>query len=328
MFLDTFIENSFECIDLVDLELECAVSLEAAYNDAMLEACQLKYQSMVEGVSVINEGVIDSIKNFFKKLFNAIKKFFGFSSSSSSGGGGGASPSNIGKLKRKVINDRKKIAAGLKYISEHPELNDKYKLVDPDTFFPQRDVDIESCLTAAIKKTEYTIEKFKNELESSYDVDVDGDKIALDTLRTFVNTIAKESNLVVTEEINSLDEDDFKKILNNQIKYTTIKCCIDGKDLADIADVINEFLDELEKEVLNSSNYRAIVEKQMKKFEDKVVSQANECYPQFANIALKSANILTRACIIGADYSRKVINEMYRTTLEVVVAAGKIHINE
>ena len=41
MFLDTFIENSSECIDLVELELECAVSLEAAYNDAMLEPVSL-----------------------------------------------------------------------------------------------------------------------------------------------------------------------------------------------------------------------------------------------------------------------------------------------
>ena len=328
MFLDTFMDDASEGImenpipDLDDLQLECAVSLEAAYNDAMLEVCQLKYQSLVEGVNIVNEGVIDSIKNFFKKLFNAIKKFFGFSSSS-----GGASPSNIGKLKKKVINDGKKIAAGLKYISEHPELNDKYKIVDPDTFIPQY-VDIESCLASAIKNTEYTIEKFKNELEYGNDVDVDGDKIALDTLRTFVNKIdmESESNFIVTEEINSLD--DFKKIINNQIKYTTIKRYIDGRDLADIADGINEMLDELEKEVLNSSNYRPIVEKQMKKFEDKVVSQANEYYPQFANIALKSANILTRACIIGADYSRKVINEAYRTSLEVIVAAGKIDINE
>ena len=148
MFLDTFIENSSECIDLVDLELECAVSLEVAYNDAMLEACQLKYQSMVEGVSVINEGVIESIKNFFKKLFNAIKKFFGFSSS--------GSPSNIDKLKKKVNNDSKKIKVGLIYISEHPELNDKYKFVDrQNSFFPQ-DIDIESCLKAANENTTNT----------------------------------------------------------------------------------------------------------------------------------------------------------------------------
>ena len=327
MFLDTFIENSSECIDLVDLELECTVSLEAAYNDAMLEACQLKYQAMVEGVSVINEGVIDSIKNFFKKLLNAIKKFFGFSSSS--GGGGSASPSNIGKLKKKVINDGKKIAAGLKYILNHPELNDKYKIIDPNTFFPQ-DVDIESCLQAAIENTEKTLKNFKKELESSNDVDADGDKIALDALRTFINKIAMESNLIVTEEINSLD--DFKKILNKQIKYTTLKDYYTNKDfnkvLVDAGYDFSKMLDELEKDVLISSNYRAIVEKQMKKFEDKVLSQANEWYPQFANIALKSANILTRACIIGANYSRKVMNEMYRTTLEVIVAAGKIHINE
>ena len=206
-------------------------------------------------------------------------------------------------------------------------MNDKYKIVDPNIFFPP-DEDIDSCLSSAIQNTEYTIEKFKNELEHSIDVDIDGDKIALDTLRIFVNKIAmeSESNLIVTEEINSLD--DFKKILNNQIKYTTIKCYIDGRDLADIADEINDLLDGLEKEFLNSSNYRAIVEKQMKKFEDKILSQANERYPQFANIALKSANILTRACIIGAAYSRKVINEVYRADLEVIVAAGKIHINE
>ena len=175
-----------------------------------------------------------------------------------------------------------------------------------------------------------TLKNFKKELESSNDVDADGDKIALDALRTFINKIAMESNLIVTEEINSLD--DFKKILNKQIKYTTLKDYYTNKDfnkvLVDAGYDFSKMLDELEKDVLISSNYRAIVEKQMKKFEDKVLSQANEWYPQFANIALKSANILTRACIIGANYSRKVMNEMYRTTLEVIVAAGKIHINE
>lgn len=86
MFLDTFMDDAPEGImenpipELEDLELECAVSLEAAYNDLMLEGCQLKYQEIAEGASVsaINEGVIEAIKNFFKKLFNAIKKFFGF----------------------------------------------------------------------------------------------------------------------------------------------------------------------------------------------------------------------------------------------------------
>ena len=45
MFLDAFIENASESnVDLADAQLECAVSLEAAYNDVMLEMCQLKYQ--------------------------------------------------------------------------------------------------------------------------------------------------------------------------------------------------------------------------------------------------------------------------------------------
>ena len=73
MFLDTFVCTSESSIpDLNDLQLECAVSLEAAYNDMVLESCQLKYQAMVEGVSVIHEGVIESIKNFFKAIFRAI----------------------------------------------------------------------------------------------------------------------------------------------------------------------------------------------------------------------------------------------------------------
>ena len=327
MFLDTFIENSSECIDLVDLELECAVSLEAAYNDMMLETCQLKYQELTEGVSVINEGVIESIKNFFKKLFNAIKKFFGFSSSS----GGGASPSNIDKLKKKVINNSEKIKAGMKYIMEHPELNDKYKIVSMDTFFPE-DINIESYLKAAMENTEKSIEKFKKELESSNDIDANGDKIALDALRIFTNKMAMENHLVVSKEINSLD--DFKKMLYNQIIYITIKDYYANKDIdEDFVDIVNcggvnNMLDDLKEKVRNSSNYRARIEKQMKLFEDKIISQANERYPQFVNIALKSANILTRACIIGAVYLHEVWNEIYRTTLALVVAAGKIHINE
>lgn len=52
MILDTFMDDASEGImqnpvpELADLQLECAVSLEAAYNDVMLEMCQLKYQSL------------------------------------------------------------------------------------------------------------------------------------------------------------------------------------------------------------------------------------------------------------------------------------------
>ena len=46
MFLDTFVCTSESSIpDLNDLQLECAVSLEAAYNDMVLENCQLKVKN-------------------------------------------------------------------------------------------------------------------------------------------------------------------------------------------------------------------------------------------------------------------------------------------
>ena len=81
MFLNSFAENASKSnMDLADAQLEYAVSLESAYNDAMLELCQLKYQALVEGVDVIHEGVIESIKNFFFIRF----KFIIFSKSISS----------------------------------------------------------------------------------------------------------------------------------------------------------------------------------------------------------------------------------------------------
>lgn len=97
MFLDTFMDDASEGImenpvpDLDDLQLECAVSLEAAYNDFMLEGCQLEFQAFCEGrVESLNEGIVSSIINFFKKIWRMICKVFGFSDSGSGGGGGGS----------------------------------------------------------------------------------------------------------------------------------------------------------------------------------------------------------------------------------------------
>ena len=77
--------------ELEDLQLEYAVSLETAYNDFMLEGCQLEFQAFCEGrTEILNEGVISSIINFFKKIWRMISKVFGFSDSGSGGGGGGS----------------------------------------------------------------------------------------------------------------------------------------------------------------------------------------------------------------------------------------------
>ena len=100
MFLDTFMDDASEGImenpipELEDLQLECAVSLEAAYSDLMLEGCQAKFQAYCENnIEILNEGIVSSIINFFKKIWRIICKVFGFSNSGgSSGGGSGGSP--------------------------------------------------------------------------------------------------------------------------------------------------------------------------------------------------------------------------------------------
>ena len=111
MFLDTFMDDASEGImqnpipDLEDLQLEYAVSLEAAYNDFMLEGCQLEFQAICEGrEEILHEGIVSSIVNFFKKIWRMICKVFGFGNSggSSGGGGGGASPENISKCRARM----------------------------------------------------------------------------------------------------------------------------------------------------------------------------------------------------------------------------------
>ena len=107
MFLDAFVCTSESSIpDFDDLQLEYAVSLEAAYNDFMLEGCQLEFQAICEGrTEILNEGILSSIANFFKKIWRMICKVFGFgdgggsSSSGGGGGGGGASPEYISKCR-------------------------------------------------------------------------------------------------------------------------------------------------------------------------------------------------------------------------------------
>ena len=114
MFLDTFMDDASEGImqnpipDLEDLQLEYAVSLEAAYNDFMLEGCQLEFQAICEGrEEILHEGIVSSIVNFFKKIWRMICKVFGFgdgggSSSGGGGGGGGASREFVSKCRAQM----------------------------------------------------------------------------------------------------------------------------------------------------------------------------------------------------------------------------------
>ena len=139
MFLDTFMNVSESSIlDLNDLQLECAVSLETAYNDFMLEGCQLEFQAICEGrAERLHEGIVSSIVNFFKKIWRMICKVFGFgdgggsSSGGGGGGGGGASPENISKCRARM---RKFMARPESEIRKRLESWKQIKIYSPHLF--------------------------------------------------------------------------------------------------------------------------------------------------------------------------------------------------
>ena len=80
MFLDKRNHSTFsEGASLDDAMLECAVDVERAWGEMMLECCALEFRAYQESgdIGAVNEGVLESIKNWFKKVWNAIKRFFG-----------------------------------------------------------------------------------------------------------------------------------------------------------------------------------------------------------------------------------------------------------
>lgn len=80
MFLDKRNYSTFsEGASLDDAMLECAVDVERAWGEMMLECCALEFKAYQESgdIGAINEGVLETIKNWFKKVWNAIKRFFG-----------------------------------------------------------------------------------------------------------------------------------------------------------------------------------------------------------------------------------------------------------
>ena len=80
MFLDKRNYSTFsEGASLDDAMLECAVDVERAWGEMMVECCALEFRAYQESgdIGAVNEGVLESIKNWFKKVWNAIKRFFG-----------------------------------------------------------------------------------------------------------------------------------------------------------------------------------------------------------------------------------------------------------
>ena len=82
MFLDKKSYGAFvdESASLDDAQLECAVDVERAWGEMMLECCAMEFKAYQESGdvnAVVNEGFVETIKGWFKKAWEAIKKFFG-----------------------------------------------------------------------------------------------------------------------------------------------------------------------------------------------------------------------------------------------------------
>ena len=316
MFLDTFMDDASEGImenpipELEDLQLECAASLEAAYSDLMLEGCQLKYQSLVEGVSAINEGVIEAIKNFFRKLFNAIKKFFGISSSDSIS-------RNTAILKKQL--EDKRVAEGLKYLGSHLELlnGEEFKFPDDNDLTEISDQEINNGLKAAMDYVQIGIKtgsKTNNADGEKSTNTLDSDKIALDALRAFIKVTFKHHGTIASAKINSLS--DFKNTLDGYTKMLapTQSCTVNQQ-------IYREILDEIDKYYQKMQNYKKVVIRSMERFQKKVI---NEMPQEYSAIGCKVAKTLANAVMIFYSYELRIVKRICEVMHRILELAIKV----
>lgn len=225
MFLDTFMDDASEGImqnpvpELADLQLECAVSLEAAYNDFMLEGCQLEFQAVTEGHSVeaINEGIFDIIKKFFKAIWNMLKKIFGIKGSggSSSGGGGSSGGSTNTKEQKKEADDVDK------------ELERQKKELDE-----------------LLKQSEEKRKKAEEELKKK--ADEAQKKLEKEKADTAELQAIQQTRLEVEAQIKAEIEDEINKIRDTKINdpFVTI-CPISTSFFNSLVDKMNELCEDM-----------------------------------------------------------------------------------
>ena len=316
MFLDTFMDDASEGImenpipELEDLQLECAVSLEAAYSDLMLEGCQLKYQSLVEGVSAINEGVIEAIKNFFRKLFNAIKKFFGISSSDSIS-------RNTAILKKQL--EDKRVAEGLRYLGSHLELlnGEEFKFPDDNGLSEISDQEINNGLKAAMDYAQISIKsgsKTNNADGEKSTNTLDSDKIALDALNDFfIKVVFKRHGAITSAKINSLS--DFKNTLDGYTKMLT------PDQIGITQQNYREMLDDLDKCYQKMQKHKKIVIRLMERFQKKVI---NEMPQEYSAIGCKVAKTLANAVMIFYSYELRIVKRICEVMHRILELAIKV----
>ena len=206
MFLDHINEFSmdFDFEDhFNDALIEGAVEMESAYYELVTESCQIKFQQVSESTSIeaLNEGVIDSIKNFFKKLWNAITKLF-------SGGSDGS-----GSAKEEI----KKNTELLDYMTKNKEAIDAHAAEVADS------VQINHCpidAKAFIPVDNSLYDKFNSVIASFYVYEDYTNSSNEDVKKVTCHTICK----YIFSHWTAVDSvEDIRNAYQNSFKQMTVK---------------------------------------------------------------------------------------------------------
>lgn len=277
MFLDAFMNTSESSIpDLNDLQLEYAVSLEAAYNDFMLEGCRLEFQAISENssVEVLNEGIFDLIKKFFKAIWNFLKKIFGVKGSGGSSGGGGSSSSSGGGSSSGGSTNTKEQKKESEKLDK--ELEDKKEEIEnmiavakeADSMKSEAEEKLKKNMDEAQKKVEKEKKPEKTE-KSIQQIRDEVEKQIMDEIRREINRIrtlmvkdpfidicpisASFFNTLV-DEINDLCDDMRKNVSNiDQAKFKLMQSDIEAQFLEYICNQIDHYVFKMRKDNYNSS---------------------------------------------------------------------------
>ena len=203
MFLESLNESNldFDFDDnFNDALIESAVEMEAAYYDFVTESCQIKFQQVSENASIeaLNEGVIDSIKNFFKKLWNAITKLF-------QGGSDGSGSAEI-KKNKELLN----------YMTKNKEAIDAHAAEVADS------VQISHCPVdskAFVPVDNSLYSKFNSIIMNFYTADYTDDSQE-DVQKVTCNTICKYifSHWTAVDSVDAI-----RNAYNNCFKQMTVK---------------------------------------------------------------------------------------------------------
>lgn len=277
MFLDAFMNTSESSIpDFDDLQLEYAVSLEAAYNDFMLEGCRLEFQAISENssVEVLNEGIFDLIKKFFKAIWNFLKKIFGVKGSGGSSGGGGSSGSSGGGSSSggsTNTKEQKKEAEKLdKELEEKKEEIENMIAVakEADSMKSEAEEKLKKNMDEAQKKMEKekkpekkekSIQQIRDEVEKQIMSEIQGeiDRIrALTVKDPFINICPISASFFNTlvDKINELCDDMRKNVSNiDQAKFKLMQSGIEAQFLEYICEQIDHCVFKMRKDIYNNS---------------------------------------------------------------------------